>query len=68
MQARHADTYLGFAVGPNHGDSSKARCEVRTTGGALVKAPLGLQYDALAYNTFAAAVLSYIAQLEAPPK
>ena len=30
--------------------------------------PLGLQYDALVYNTFAMSVLGYVAQLEVPPR
>ena len=31
------------------------------------KQPLGLQLDALVYNTFAISVLSFVAQLEIPP-
>ena len=62
-------TYLGFAVGPEKGDSSwdkpiqKYIDRVRTWG----VVGQGLHIGIYAYNTYAASVLSFPAQLEAPP-
>ena len=62
--------YLGFMIGPGKADESwiapaaKFMARVRL----WENQPLGLQYDALVYNTFAIPVLGYIAQLETPPE
>jgi len=61
--------YLGFTEGPGKGDKSwdkplnkfSRRCREWGTVGE------GLQFGAIAFNTFAASVLGYIAQLEDPP-
>jgi len=61
--------YLGFSEGPGKGAKSwdkpiskfSKRCKEWGTLGE------GLQYSTVAFNTFAASVLSYISQLETPP-
>ena len=62
-------TYLGFVIGPGRSDKSwkkpaakyMERCDIWAGRGH------GLQYSALEYNCFVISVLSYTAQLEAPP-
>ena len=62
-------TYLGFAIGPEKGDTSWGKAEDKF----LKRAQLwgmqggGLHVSIYAYNTFAVSVLAFIAQLELPP-
>jgi hypothetical protein len=69
MQVARTGTYLGFSIGPDKKDGSWKKAarkyEARVT--LWADEPLGLQYDAMVYNTFAATVIGYIAQLESPP-
>ena len=69
MSIARRGTYLGFAVGPEKGDSSwtKASTKFLARAKAWGGRPLGLQFSALTYNTFALSVLGYVAQLERPP-
>jgi len=63
-------TYLGFVVGPGRGDTCwekpvkkySGRCKIWGSSGT------GLQFSTLAYNTFAASTLGYVAQLAVPPE
>ena len=68
MSIENSGTYLGFVVGPGRGDRAWAkpvqkflrRCHSWGNLG------LGLSFGTLAYNTFAASTLAFIAQLHAP--
>ena len=68
ISIRQAGTYLGFVVGPGRGETAwdkpiqkyQKRC---STWGCL---GLGLSFGTLAYNTFAASTLTFIAQLHKP--
>ena len=70
MTVASSGRYLGFQVGPGKGDATwnkpVAKFLQRVTDWCGL--PLGLQYDALVYNTFGISVLSDVSQLEAPPK
>ena len=69
MQVAWSGTYLGFVIGPEKQDQSwhRATTKYQSRVAAWAKQGLGLQYDAMVYNTFAITTLAYIAQLEAPP-
>ena len=68
VNVKHSGTYLGFAVGPGRGETAwekpvrkfQKRC---ISWGNL---GLGLSFGTLAYNTFAASTLAFIAQLHKP--
>jgi hypothetical protein len=70
MQVSSSGTYLGFAVGPGKMDKSWTRAaeKYRERVAIWENQPLGLQCNALVYNTFAMSVLGYLAQLESPPR
>ena len=61
--------YLGFYTGPGKGEKSwdKPMLKFMQAAAQWCKQALGLQYTALAYNTFAISVLSFVCQLERPP-
>ena len=69
MQVARSGTYLGFCIGPSKKDGSweKAAKKYEMRVALWADEPLGLQYDTMVYNTFAATVIGYIAQLESPP-
>ena len=61
--------YLGFFTGRGKGEKSwdKPMLKYGEAAEQWCKQALGLQYAALAYNTFAMSVLSFVCQLERPP-
>ena len=63
-------TYLGFATGPGKQDHSwdKPLLKYQQRIAQWNWSGLGLQYAAVAYNTYAVTTLSYVSQLEAPPE
>ena len=60
---------LGFCICPEKGDKSWVNAARKYESRVMLwaDASLGLQYDALVYNTFSITCLGYIAQLETPP-
>ena len=63
-----AGTYLGFVVGPGRGETAwdKPLKKFRKRCSTWGKLGLGLSFGTMAYNTFSASTLSFIAQLLAP--
>ena len=62
--------YLGFALGPAKGEHSWDKASAKYVERVLLwtRQGQGLHIGISAYNTFAITVLSYLAQLEAPPE
>ena len=69
MTIASSGIYLGFAVGSGKGDATwiKPTTKYIERAADWKGLPLGLQYDALVYNTFSISVLSYVCHLEYPP-
>ena len=69
MKVASTGKYLGFHIGPGKGQMSwqEPLTKYRSRCGLWGGQALGLQYNALVYNTFAVSVLSYVGQLEPPP-
>ena len=69
MQVAFSSVYLGFAVGPRKGDSSWTKPAAKFMERVYLwrQLHLGLQFDAMVYNTFGMSTLAYICQLESPP-
>ena len=69
MNIARSGTYLGFTIGPekHEGSWSKAAHKYEKRVNMWETEPLGLQYSALVYNTFAMSTLGYVSQLEDPP-
>ena len=63
-------TYLGFVVGPGKGTESwvKPLEKFKQRVARWSQVPGGMQFSAVAYNTFALSTLLYIAQLEPVPE
>ena len=68
LSVRRWSIYLGFAIGPERGARSwdKACAKVVDRVRCWNWKDLGLQFSAVAYNTYVASVLSFVAQLEVP--
>ena len=69
MAVKDSCKYLGFYVGPGKKDSSWTQPikKFRERVNMWKDQPLGLFWDARIFNTFALPILTYVAQLEAPP-
>ena len=70
MVVAHTGKYLGFYVGPDKQDRSWKEPLGKFTQRSVMwdGHGLGLQYNALVYNTFSVSVLAYVGQLERLPK
>ena len=69
VEVSDASRYLGFMTGPGKGTRSwqKAIDKYKQRAALWGALSLGLQWAAKTYNIYAISVLSYLAQLEAPP-
>ena len=69
VQVASSGTYLGIVTGPGKGDSSWHKPNAKYVERVKMwgQQPIGLQYAAAAYGTFAASVYSFVGQIEHPP-
>ena len=69
-QFSYCAKYLGFILGPEAGDKSwqEAVTKFQKRAQSWSEQHIGLHCTAVSYNIFALSVLTYLAQLIAPPK